>query len=236
GWMYGYGLDWAGRIVERVTGNTLEEHIHKRMLEPLGLKPDAKFLPLTREDLRERAVDLNPDDPEGLGLAVMGQWADINTRTDGCFGGQGLAMSATSYIKIMQSLLANDGKLLKPETVDDMFQQHLSPEALHGQQDILASPLGPFYSAGIGGETKLGHGLGGVITLEDVDGWYGAHTMSWGGGLTLAWFIDRKTDICGIGAILAKLPLDWEVSTDLKDVFRKDVYQIYAVWRKEGKI
>ncbi|PNP57266.1 hypothetical protein FNYG_15268 [Fusarium nygamai] len=236
GWMYGCGLDWAGRIVERVTGNTLEEHIHKRMLEPLDLKPDAQFFPLTREDLRERAVDLNPDDPEGLGLAVMGQWADINTRTDGCFGGQGLAMPATSYAKIMQSLLANDGKLLKPETVDDMFQQHLSPEALHGQQDILASPLGPFYRAGIGEETKLGHGLGGVITLEDVDGWYGAHTMSWGGGLTLAWFIDRKNDICGIGAILAKLPLDWEVSTDLKDVFRKDIYQKYAVWRKEGKI
>ncbi|KAF4445499.1 hypothetical protein F53441_10752 [Fusarium austroafricanum] len=238
GWMYGSGCDWAGRIVERLTGNTLEEHIHERMLKPLGLKTDAQFFPVTREDLRERLVDLNPDDPEGIGRAVMGQGSDINKRSDGCFGGHGLAMPAPSYVKILQSLLANDGKLLKPETVDDMFQQHLSPEAMTGQQGMLASPLGPFFRVGIDEPTKVGHGLGGVITLEDVEGWYGANTMSWGGGLTLAWFIDRKNDICGIGAVLAKLPLDGEVTkaaTDLKDVFRKDIYHKYAAWKEEGK-
>ncbi|KAF4948847.1 hypothetical protein FGADI_9337 [Fusarium gaditjirri] len=236
GWMYGPGLDWAGRIVERVTGNTLEEHIHERMLKPLGLKTDAQFFPVTREDLRERLVDLNPDDPKGLGFAVMGQGAEVNGRSDGCFGGHGLAMPAPTYLKIIQSLLANDGKLLKPETCVDMFQNHLAPEALSGQQGKLASPLGPFFRVGIGEETKLGHGLGGAITLEDVEGWYGAHTMSWGGGLTFAWFIDRKNDICGVGAVLAKLPLDGEVATDLKDVFRKDIYKKYAAWKESGEV
>ncbi|KAL4722093.1 hypothetical protein ACLX1H_010863 [Fusarium chlamydosporum] len=228
GWMYGSGLDWAGRIVERVTGETLEKRLQERILKPLGCENDAQFYPVTREDLRERLVNLNPDDPEGVGYAIMGSGAFINERSGGCFGGHGLAMSATSYIKILQSILANDGKILKPETVDDMFQHHLSPEASAGHQAMLATPLGPFIRVGINEETKLGHGLGGVITLEDIDGWYGAHTMSWGGGLTLAWFIDRKNDICAVGAVCAALPLDGEVTkvaTDLKDVFRKDVYQ-----------
>jgi CubicO group peptidase (beta-lactamase class C family) len=234
GWMYGSGLDWAGRIVERVTGDTLEKRIQERILKPLGCGNDAQFQPITREDLKERLVDLNPDDPQGIGSAIMGQGAYINTRSDGCFGGHGLAMSAASYIKILQSLLSNDGKLLKPETVDDMFQNHLNPESSASHQAMLASPMGPFFRVGINENTKLGHGLGGIVTLEDVDGWYGAHTMSWGGGLTLTWFIDRKNDICAIGAICAALPLNDEVTkvaTDLKDVVRKDVYQKYAAWK-----
>ncbi|CAJ0549712.1 Ff.00g033250.m01.CDS01 [Fusarium sp. VM40] len=233
-WMYGSGLDWAGRIVERVTGNTLEEHLYEHILKPLGLKNDAQFQPVTREDLRERLVELNPDDPEGHGRAVMGGGSSINERTEGCFGGHGLTMPASIFIKIIQSLLANDGKLLKPETVDSMFQHHTSPEAHAGQRAKLAGPMGSFFRVGIGEDIKVGHGLGGVLTLEDVDGWYGSHTMTWGGGLTVAWFIDRKNDICGIGAVCAALPLDGEtmnMATDLKDVFRKDIYHVYDEWK-----
>ena len=93
--------------------------------------------------------------------------------------------------------------------------------------------MGPFFKVGIE-DAKLGHGLGGTITLEDVDGWYGANTMSWGGGLTITWFVDRKNDLCGIGAVNARIPLDGDVTqtaTDLKDVFRKDIYRKYHAWK-----
>jgi hypothetical protein len=46
-----------------------------------------------------------------------------------------------------------------------------------------------------------------LLTLEDVDGWYGERTLTWGGGLSLAWFIDRKNNLCGVGAIQAALRL-----------------------------
>ncbi|KAJ3541323.1 hypothetical protein NM208_g4666 [Fusarium decemcellulare] len=81
GWMYGSGLDWAGRIVERVTGHTLGEHVLERILAPLGLK-DAEFYPVTREDLRARLVDLNPNDPNALGRAVLAGEGDMNRRGD----------------------------------------------------------------------------------------------------------------------------------------------------------
>lgn len=51
GWMYGPSVDWAGRIVERMTGKTLGERMHERIFGPLGIT-DAQFYPVTRKDLR----------------------------------------------------------------------------------------------------------------------------------------------------------------------------------------
>jgi CubicO group peptidase (beta-lactamase class C family) len=228
-WMYGPGLDWAGRIVERVTGKTLGERMHERIFGPLGIT-DAEFLPVTREDLRARLVDLNPDDPDALGRAVLGGSADMNKITKGDFGGHGLFMTAPDYVKVLRSLLANDGKILKPATVDDMFEHHLSPEATAGHQAALAGPMGTFFR--VGTDAKAGHGLGGLLTLEGVDGWYGERTLTWGGGLTFAWFVDRKNDLCGVGAIQSSLPTDGLAIETLKQTFRHDMYRKRAEWNK----
>lgn len=228
--MYGPGLDWAGRVVERVTGRTLGEQMQQRIFDPLGIN-DAQFYPVTREDLRARLVDLNPDDPEVQGRAVLGGSADMNKRGRGDFGGHGLFMSGVSYLKILHSLLANDGKLLKPATVDDMFQHHLSPQATAGHQTALASPMGHFLRVGLDAGTKLGQSLGGLLTLQDVDGGYGEGTLTWGGGMTLIWFIDRKNGFCGVGAIQASLPFDTDAVMALRQTFRRDIYRKYAAFK-----
>ncbi|KAL8634973.1 MAG: hypothetical protein Q9226_009405, partial [Calogaya cf. arnoldii] len=132
-WMYSVGLDWAGKIIERVTSRTLGEHMHQRIFKPLGIS-EAQFYPVTREDLRPRMVDLNPQDPNGYGAAVVGGRGDVNSRAQGHFGGHGLFMPAFDYVKVLHSLLANDGKVLKPGTVDDIFQNHLSQEQSAGHQ------------------------------------------------------------------------------------------------------
>lgn len=232
GWMYGPGLDWAGRIIERVTGATLGERMHRRIFGPLGIV-DAQFHPVTRDDLRPRLVDLNPQDPDALGRAVVGGDGDINNRTRGDFGGHGLYMTGADYVKVLHSLLINDGKLLKPSTVDDMFQPHLGPEATAAYQAALASPIGVFFRVGTEPDMKVGHGLGGLLTLQDAPGWYGERTLSWGGGLTLTWFIDRSNGLCGIGAIQAALPIDAGTVDALKHTFRHGIYRKYTAWKKE---
>ncbi|KAI4154764.1 MAG: hypothetical protein LQ341_000289 [Variospora aurantia] len=235
-WMYSTGLDWAGKIVERVTGRTLGENVQRSVCDPLGIT-DAQFNPVTREDLRPRLVDLNPQDPNALGRAVMGGRGEINERSLGDFGGHGLFMPAADYIKILHSLLANDGKLLKPTTVDDVFQDHLSQESRAGYRAALAGPLSTIYRVGIDLETKTGYGLGGVVTLEGVDGWYGEGTMTWGGGMSLVWFIDRKNDLCGICAIQPTLPdFDFELVGTLKQNFRRDIYRKHAAWKEQQQI
>lgn len=231
GWMYGTGLDWAGRLVERVTGQTLGERIQQRIFDPLGIT-DGQFYPVTREDLRSRLVDLNPSDLKAQGRAVFGSDTDLNKRSEGAFGGHGLFMTGADYVKILHSILANDGTLLQVATVEDMFQHHLTPEATTGLQAALAGPMGPFFRVGTE-KIKVGHGLGGLLTLEDVEGWYGERTLTWGGGLTFAWFIDRSNRLCGLAAVQATLPVDVEVISDLKQVFRRDIYHKYAAWKDQ---
>ncbi len=232
GWMYGCGVDWAGRIVERVTSKTLGEHISERIMAPLGSK-DAEFFPVEREDLRARLVDLNPGDPEAYGRAMVGGTPGGNLSTKGDFGGHGLFMPGPDFVKILHSLLANDGKLLKPATVDDMFTHHLNPESTAAHQAALASPAGVFFRVGVDPATEIGFGLGGLLTLGDSKDGYGENTLSWGGGMTLVFFIDRKNDLCGVGAVQASLPPNGEAVNEMKDVFRRDIYRKYAAWKAE---
>lgn len=225
GWMYGPGLDWAGRIVERVTRKTLLEYLQERVFGRLGIS-DAQFYPVTREDLRVRMVDLNPDDIEGTGRAVLGGGGDMNLTTKGDFGGHGLFMTAQDYLTVLKSILANDGKILKRETVESMFENQLSEQSQADLEKRLVGPLGQFFRVGIASGTKAGYGFGGLLTMQDLGGWYGDSTLTWGGGRTFSWFIDRKNDLCGVCAVQAKLPfIDAETVDELKQVFRKGIYQ-----------
>src|SRR5690348_17910541 len=65
------------------------------------------------------------------------------------------------YVKVLRSLLVNDGKLLRPETVQKMFENHIGPEAEEGFRAAMESPGGVFFRVGMDPGTKLGHGLGG---------------------------------------------------------------------------
>lgn len=225
GWMYGPGPDWAGRIVERVVGMTLGEYLQERVFSRLGIS-DAQFYPVTREDLRARMIDLNPDDVEGTGRAVTGGSGDINLITKGDFGGHGLFMTAPDYLKVLKSMLANDGEILKPDTVETMFENQLSAESQVDLEKKLVGPLGQFFRVGVEPGTKAGHGLGGLLTMQDLNGWYGERTLTWGGGRTFTWFIGRKNDLCGVAAVQAKLPFEYaETIDELKQAFRTGIYK-----------
>jgi CubicO group peptidase (beta-lactamase class C family) len=224
GWMYGPGLDWAGRIVERVTGKTLQERMQERIFDPLSIT-DAQFYPVTREDMRSRLVDLTPDDPECVGRAVLGGGGDMNRTSRGNWGGHGLFMTGPDYLKVLRSIMANDGKILKPATVDTMFEQHLTAEGAASHHAALTTPMGPFFAVGVDPASKPGYGLSGMLTLEDAEGFYGAKTLSWGGGLTFVWFMDRQNDLAAVGAINTVLPVDQMVIADLKNIIRHDIYR-----------
>ncbi|KAJ5724320.1 transesterase (LovD) [Penicillium malachiteum] len=230
--MYGPGLDWAGRIVERVTGCTLGERMQECMFSPLGIS-GGQFYPVLREDLRARMIDLSPDDPDVLGRAVLGGGGEMNKRTIGDFGGHGYFLPGVDFAKVLQSLLVNDGKLLQPETVDTMFQNHLSSQAIASHQAALTGPAGAFLRVGTEPGAKVGHGLGGLLTLEEAVGWYGDRTLTWGGGLTLAWFIDRQNGLCGLVAPQATLSVDVELMSSLKQAFRHDLYRKYHAWKDQ---
>lgn len=177
-WVYGVGIDWAGWMVERVNGNlSLEEYIRQNILAPLGVA-NFSFFPKSMPSLMSRMTDMTTR--EG-GINKFGTTANPEGKvahTDEvfwkqpreCSGGGGGYGSPLEYHKILQSILVDDEKLLRKDTVAAMFKPQLSSPS---REQLMALLEIPEVNATFGGYppgAKVDFGLGGLLLLEDVAG------------------------------------------------------------------
>ena len=119
-WEYSSAGDWAGKLEDRLQRTTLTVYMKDYTWEPVGAKEIA-FRFDERIDLQTRLADMSMRDPAGSGRAV---WVENNIMAESLIddmGGGGAFATPSDYMKIMQSLLKNNGRLLMPETVDQMF-------------------------------------------------------------------------------------------------------------------
>ncbi|KAK3719995.1 hypothetical protein LTR37_004118 [Vermiconidia calcicola] len=191
-WLYGPGIDWAGKLVERVVGQRLEEYMQKNMWEPLGVK-SITFYPYENPELSSKVPALTTRSPDGK--LVLHTDAFLNTGSVDCFGGHGAYATMGDYLKVLQSILANDGKLLKPETVEMMFTPQLPPDVKNA---LSAFRQGPYAAMLIGeNDSKIDAdwGIGGILLLEDDVGRRKKGTLNWGGMANCFWIIDREADL-----------------------------------------
>jgi len=116
-----------------------------------------------------------------------------------CSGGAGLYGNILDYQNLLHSICADDGKILKKETVDYMFQDHLTAASKAVFNKRLEDPaLRETLGGGMMTGMEITYGLGGMIFLKDVEGGRRAGTMAWGGYPNLLWFCDRKAGLSGI--------------------------------------
>ena len=186
-WMYGSSVDWAGMAVERVTGQTLDEYFKTHILSPLGIAPtETTFWPMAA-GLQDRMVDYSKDDPEGLGLPV-GMGVDVHQGATACFGGHGLYSTGPAYLKVLESLLRNDGQLVSKQMGEEMFKPQLGLGGKKGLNDIVSSDPGYSYFGQSGRKgAERDWGFGGLLLMENQDGFMGKQTLEWGGGINLTW-------------------------------------------------
>lgn len=86
-----------------------------------------------------------------------------------------------------------------------MFKDHLGAKAAADLGDALEGPLGGFFSPDHESKSKIGQGLGGLVTLDDTENGYGAGTLTWQDATLVVWFIDGRNDFVWILG-LCKLP------------------------------
>lgn len=190
-WTYGYGIDWAGCMVERVSGMTLEQYMRKNIWEPLGMK-DTTFHPIDYPHLKDRIAGMTERNGEGKLNLQASTKSPIGGVRDS--GGGGLAGTANDYIKVLISLL-KDEKLLKRGTVDYMFQPHLKdPQHL---RKMHANPAAYGLAGNITPGTRVDFGLGGILNQEPMETGRSAGGMQWGGFPNLFWWMNPKDGICG---------------------------------------
>lgn len=219
-WGYSGSIDFAGVMVSRASGLSLEDYFRKHILEPLGCQ-STTFSPHldAYPDIKARLVDLaEREGPNGIKPNSSPFF--IHHLPDE-HGGGGLASSVADCSKILQSLLL-PGKLLQAQTLDEMFKPQLGAQAREAYMAAAQSP-DTKYTLGIGlpPTVQRSWGLGGALALDDDDQSGRAKgTMVWGGMPNLFWFADRELGLVGIfGTQL--LPPDDKLAGELGMEFEK---------------
>lgn len=176
--MYSCGIDWAGQMVERTNGNIrLGDYMKKHIWGPLGMNLTT-FRLAEHEEVRARLVKITARVPEvGLVANPPLPYPAPNPKDDE--GGAGAYSAATDYIKILTSLLKDDGKLLKPETVKEMFTPQLEGGGKYLKTVLQNPELATVMMAGMPIERDWNWGLGGTIVLDGIPGRASPGTMVW---------------------------------------------------------
>ena len=160
------------------------------MWKPLEIQ-NITFWPGEKPELNARVPGLTTRTPDGK--LVPWTLPFLNTGSKDCFGGHGAYATLSEFLRVQRSILANDGKLLKPETVEMMFQPQLSAESKQGLNHFLrTNPMAAMMIGEFKPEIECDWGLGGILFLQDDVGKRRKGTLSWGGMANCFWTIDRE--------------------------------------------
>jgi len=129
-WEYGIGIDWAGQVVERVSGMRLGEYFKRNIFEPLEMADTAFVM---RPDMLARRATIHSRQPDGslqpIDL-VLPQPPEVD------MGGHGLYGTVSDYVKFVRMILNRGetpgGRVLKSTTVDEMRQNQIGDLLITG--------------------------------------------------------------------------------------------------------
>ncbi|KZP25191.1 beta-lactamase/transpeptidase-like protein [Athelia psychrophila] len=220
-WMYSVSLDWAGKLVERAnSGVTLEVYMQQHIWDPLGVQ--GITFHLEKKGLKQ--VETATREPE-TGVLIPGKNEFIPEFISFGSGGAGLYASAPEYLKILASILRDDGKLVRSESVAEMFKAQLSPGCKDTWTTMLQLPeANAAFTANVGLLADFTWGLGGKYSLEDLPERRKKGSLSWGGLPNLYWWIDPKAGIAGLYASQV-LPTGDKKSAEMFGEFEKGIYK-----------
>ncbi|KAK8014205.1 hypothetical protein PG990_007501 [Apiospora arundinis] len=138
-WSYGSASDWAGKVVEKLSGLSLEEYMKRNIWTPLGLK-NTTFWPAANPDMANRVSSMSIRDTRS-GKAVQSRKPiPMTPGAREAFGGQGAYASMRDYTEILNSLLTDDERLLKRETTASMFRPQLSGGSKQALDEAFSNP------------------------------------------------------------------------------------------------
>jgi CubicO group peptidase (beta-lactamase class C family) len=221
-WQYGQGTAWAARLVEAMTGATLEDYFQEKILRPLGMLdtsyilPEARFDRLVANYQRETSGELKAND-----LRLPSRPTSFN-------GDGGLYSTAADYGRFMQMILnrgtgPKGARILKPETVEAMLRNQIG--------DLNAGKMRSFQprtSADV--DFQPGHtqkwGFGFLINTAPYPGGRSAGSGAWGGLSNTFFWIDPKRNRCGV-LLMQYLPFVDKEGVGLLNDFEKAAYRYF---------
>ena len=190
-WNYGVSTDVLGRVVEVVSGQSLDAFFADHILGPLGM--DDTVWSVAEAD-RDRLATLYAVGPDGL--VRNRTLGDAATRPPTLLaGGAGLVSTAGDYHRVTPMLLRGEldgARLLGPRTVAYMARNHL-PGGL--DLETIGRPL--FAESTFRG---VGFGLGFSTVVDPTAGKVltSAGEYAWGGMASTAFYVDPTEDVTAL--------------------------------------
>lgn len=187
-WEYGNATDVVGRLVEVISGKTLDEFLQQRIFTPLKMKDTHFYLPQSK--LNRFAAVYQPDEKNGNKIKLLeaptAESRYVKEPHVYFSGAGGLASTAAEYVRFHQMML-NGGELdgariLGRKTVELMTVNHIG--------NLPVWLTGPGYGFGLGYRVLTDLGQAGVASSV---GEYG-----WGGAFCTYFWVDPKEEMIGI--------------------------------------
>ena len=186
-WEYGTGVDWAGKVVEAVSGQTLGRYMADHIFQPLGMV-DTVF---GRPD-NGRVVTLHNRLADGsLRPASSGRPSKPELES----GGGGLYSTAPDYLKFLAMLVRGGGQVLRADTVAQMSRNQIGALDVTRMQSVMppVSNDAEFFP----GMVK-GWGYGFVINSEKGHAGRAANSLAWAGLANCYYWIDPTSRVAGV--------------------------------------
>ncbi|HUP23978.1 MAG TPA: serine hydrolase domain-containing protein [Thermoanaerobaculia bacterium] len=185
-WEYGPGTDVVGRLVEVLSGQTLDRFLAERIFGPLGMRDTHFYLPPSK--LGRFAALYRPDEDGKIVLTEAPSAESRFVREPHTYfsGGGGLVSTAIDYLRFHQMML-NGGELdgvriLGRKTVELMTTNHTG--------DLGIWLRGPGYGFGLGYSVVTDQGQSGMPASEG--------TYAWGGAFGTIFWVDPAEELIGV--------------------------------------
>ena len=192
-WSYSVATDVLGRLIEVLSGQSLDVYFHDQILAPLGMLETAFSVPSGSES---RFAANYQRSKNGFELFDAPETSPYLAPPAMLSGGGGLVSTTGDYFRFCQMLLNRgelDGvRLLGRKTVDYMTANHLPNGG-----DLTSMGQAVFSETRFDG---VGFGLGFSIMLDPVKAQVlgSSGEYAWGGAASTGFWVDPAEDMIGI--------------------------------------
>jgi CubicO group peptidase (beta-lactamase class C family) len=178
-WEYGWGIDVAGLVLERITGQSLDRLLAERLFGPLGMTDTGFVIPASK------AERYAPAPASGERAAV-----DATAPRAMACGGACAVSTAMDYLRFAQMLLnrgvLGDTRMLSRKSVEAMTADQLGGgvrrDRLHAYPGLNGG-----YGFGLGVAVRSATGVAGMMGT--------AGDYHWGGGVGTYFWVDPQEEL-----------------------------------------
>jgi methyl acetate hydrolase len=217
-WEYGISTDWLGRLVEKVSGQTLEDYFRQHIFEPLGMEDT--FFNVPREK-QARVVPIQQRQDDGSFVENPPQpFLPVKFFS----GGGGLFSTASDYLRFERMLLdggkGGNKRILRSETVEQMSRNQIGDLRIAELRSLIPQfAKDPIQFPG--SLDKFGLGL--AINSTPVEGGRSAGSLAWAGIFNTFFWVDPSRKTCAV-IMMQMLPFSNDAAISVVEHFERAVY------------